>query len=321
MSVVQIWVGIDVSKSRFDVCVLSHGSPMKARFDNDQDGFCKLLSSLGIEPVHVCLERTGGYERSLVEFLVDAGIRVSRADSLLVRRFVQGMGILHKTDRIDATLLAKFCRLREPAPVEMEPRATRELRQLVRALLDLKVQRRQLRNRIVGPSLGSAALPAMEMASKGIEAAIAELERLLERLLEQEPQLRAQVELLSSIPGIAKTAALKILAFLPEGTLRSARGLAAYAGLVPGLRESGLTKRTSGIGLRCNRALRAILFMAGLVARRCCPHLKAFALSLVARGKAKKQAIVAVARKLTHAIFAVLMSKEPYSGEKLCAST
>lgn len=318
MSVIHIPVGIDVSKRWFDVCVLCSGSPKRARFDNDRGGFGELLSFLGSEAVHVCLEGTGGYERALLEFLVDAGIRTSRADSLLVRRFAQGMGMLHKTDRIDAALLADFCRLREPAPVELEPRATRELRQLVRASLDLKVQRRQLRNRIVGPSLAGAAIPAMEMAMQGIDAAITQVEGLLDRLLEQEPELAAQVQLLSSIPGIAKTAALKILAFLPEGPLRSARGLAAYAGLVPGLRESGLSKKTSGIGLRCNRTLRAILFMAGLVARRCCPHLKAFALRLVASGKAKKQAIIAVTRKLTHAIFAVLTSQETYQGKKLC---
>jgi transposase len=321
MSVVQIWVGIDVSKRWFDVCVSAEGDRNERRFANDRCGFEALLAWLGTTSVHVCLEGTGGYERALCVFLVDAGALVSRANSLLVRRFAEGMGMLHKTDRLDAWILAEFCRLRRPPLVELEPRTRRELRQLVRTHLDLKKQRRQLRNQLVGPSLVCGAQAALEIAMLGICQAIAEAERRLDLLLDEDAQLAEEVRLLSTIPGVAKTAALKILAQLPEGLLRSPKALAAYAGLAPALKESGTTCKGSAIPIRCSRTLRAILFMAGLVARRNCPHLKAFALGLVARGKAKKQAIIAVARKLAHAIFAVLTRRQPYDGAKLCAGT
>ncbi len=317
MSVDQIPVGIDVSKGWFDVCVLED-DPRKTRLSNDKKGFAGLADFLGSAPVHVCLEGTGGYERALCLFLQKSGVYQSMANPLLVRRFGESMGIVHKTDRADAWLLAEFCRVRRPGPRHYEDGARLELRQLVGAWKDLQCQLIQLRNRLKSPMLPESARHGLEIAQDGIAAAKKEMSSQIDRVLSEDTGLAEDVSLLCTVIGIAKDSALQILAHLPEGGLRSARSLANYAGVAPCHRESGVGRRGSQIGTRCNRDLRRTLFMCGMVARRHDPHLKAFALRLVAAGKTKKQAIIAVMRKLTHAIYAILTTRQPYDGEKLC---
>lgn len=322
MSLVQFFVGIDVSGRWFDVCEMGGPQERLARFKNDGKGFESFLEFLSSKDCHVCLEVTGGYERKLCLHLAGAGIWVSRANPLLVRRFAEGLGLIHKTDRLDARVLAEYAQMRRPDPMPLEQASRTELRQLVRAMDDHKAQLRQVKNRLRSPSVCDSAIPSLQIVEKALKEAKKLIAKQIDRLIQADPSLAEDVALLDSIPGIAKTSALKILSHLPEGPLRSARALASYAGVVPTQRESGVSvRKCSTIANRCNRSLRAALFMNGMVARRHCPYLKAFALKLVAKGKTKKQAIVAVMRKLTHAIFAVLTRREFYNGEKLCQQT
>lgn len=320
MSVDHIPVGIDVSKSWFDVCVLGD-DPRISRFKNDEAGFSDLLKFLGKAPMHVCLEGTGGYERALCLFLSSAGAKLSMANPLMVRRFGESLGIVHKTDRVDARLLAEFCRVTKPHARHFEDGARRELRQLVGAWKDLQRQLLQTKARLRSPMLPESAKQALEIAKNGISDGLDELSLQIDRVLSKDGGLADDVALLSSVPGIAKASALQILAYLPEDGLRSARSLANYAGVAPCQRESGVGRRGSQIGTRCNRNLRKALFMCAMVARQYSPHLKAFALKLIAAGKTKKQAIVAIMRKLTHAIYAILTTRQPYDGEKLCRNS
>lgn len=317
MSVDQIPVGIDVSKSWFDVCILEE-VPRRSRFENDEKGFVGLMEFLGSLPVHVCLEGTGGYERALCLFLVGKGVRLSMVNALMVRRFGEGLGLVHKTDPVDAWLLAEFCRVRRPAPRHFENGARRELRQLAGAWKDLQRQLLQVQARLRSPMLPESAKNALEIAKEGISDALEEMRAQIDRVLAENADIAEDVSLLCTVPGIASKSAIQILAHLPEDELRSARSLANYAGVAPCQRESGTSRRGSQIGTRCNRNLRRTLFMCGMVARRYCPHLKAFALKLIAAGKTRMQAIVAIMRKLTHAVYAILTTRQPYQGEKLC---
>lgn len=199
--------------------------------------------------------------------------------------------------------------------------ARRELRQLAGAWKDLQRQLLQVQARMRSPMLPDSAKPALETARQGISDALEEIWAQIERVLSENADIAEDVSLLCTVPGIAIKSAVQILAHLPEDELRSARSLANYAGVAPCQRESGTSRRGSQIGTRCNRNLRRTLFMCGMVARLYCPHLKAFALRLVAAGKARKQAIIAIMRKLTHAIFAILTTRQPYNGEKLCPSS
>lgn len=320
MSLDQIPVGIDISKLWFDVCILE-STPRKARLSNDAKGFEQLIEFLGTRKVHICLEGTGGYERALCLFLSNEDICVSMVNALLVRRFGEGLGITHKTDRLDAWMLAEFCRVRRPESRHFEQGTRTELRQLSGVWKDLQTQLNQIKARLRSPMLPESAKGGLETAKQGTIDAMKEILTQIDRIIKEDEGIAQDLALLSTIPGIAKASAIQILSHLPEDGLRSARALASYAGVVPCQRESGTGRRTSKIASRCNRNLRKTLFMSGMVARRTCPHLKAFALGLVARGKTKKQAIVAVMRKLTHAIYAILTTKQTYQGEKLCKPT
>ena len=281
-----------------------------------------MVAFFGDRSVHVCLEGTGGYERELLRFLLESGIPSTMVNPLQVRRFAQGMGYLHKTDKVDARAIGAFCKAKQPEPTQLEDVARTELRQLVGVWKDLQSQFNQVRARLKSPMLPGSARPCLERLRDSLAAEMKEMDAQIDLLLSRSAELARDVELLDSIPGVARRSAIAVLAHLPSGELRSARGLANYAGLVPGQKESGSSyRRKSKIGSVCNRELRKTLFMCGMVARRHSPELKDFALSLVARGKAKMQAIVAIMRKLAHAIYAILTTRKPYDSKKLCPRT
>lgn len=260
----------------------------------------------------------GGHERRLCRFLEREGVRFSVSNPVSVRRYAQGMGMLHKTDRLDARVLAEYCRLRRPEPSALEGDSRSELRALEMLRQGLQEQLLQLKAKHRAPLLPESAEEVMEMAERGISDSMELLERRIQQVLDCSPDIARDVELLCTIPGVARRSALKILSCLPEGGARSARGLAAYAGLVPAIRESGSSlRKRPRIADACSRRLRSTLFMCGMVARQNCPRLRDFALELQAKGKAKLQAIVAVMRKLAHAIYAVLATKKPYDPLKI----
>jgi transposase len=315
MSISRIWVGIDVSKGWFD----AHCQGRDGRFSNDAAGIAGLLCWLGEGDFHVCLEPTGGHERALRKALAAAGIPVSVAHPAKVAAFARAMGRVHKTDGIDARLLAQYGRLSSPEPSILADESRRELRRLVLTWKSLQGQLLAVRAQLGSPEVAESASRGLSAAESGLDTAMLDVVAAIEGLLKAHPELGAQVALLESVKGIGRTSALQILAHLPEGELRSARELASYAGTVPCQRESGSSVRgRSRVSPRCNRRLRTVLYMCALVARRFCPHLKAFADRLAERGKAKKQVIVAVMRKLAHAIFAVLSTRMPYNGALLC---
>ena len=212
--------------------------------------------------------------------------------------------------------------MRMPAISRLEKEHRRELRRLVAAWKSLQGQLLAIASQLRSPEMPDIAKKGLEAAHTGLDIAMLDVMAGIERVVASQTDLTEDLNLLCSIKGIAKVSAVQILAQLPEGELRSARQLAAYAGTAPGIRESGSSVRgASRIPRACNRRLRSVLYMCALVARRFCPHLRAFGDRLAERGKAKKQVIVAVMRKLTHAIHAVLTTRLPYNGEKLCPGT
>ena len=209
--------------------------------------------------------------------------------------------------------------MRVPVPSHLDKEHRRELRRLVAAWKSLQGQLLALASQLRSPEMPELARKGLAAARKGLEMAMSDVMSGIESLVSCQADLRQDMELLRSIIGVAKKSGVQILAQLPEGELRSARELAAYAGTAPGHRVSGSSVRgASRIPQSCNRRLRTVLYMCALVARRRCPHLRAFGDRLAALGKSKKQVIVAVMRKLCHAIHAVLTTRMPYSGEKLC---
>lgn len=312
------WVGVDVSKDWFDAYV----GGREQRFSNTPQGFVSLRVWLGEGDFQVIVEATGGHERALRRFLDEVQIPASVANAAQVYAFGRALGKLHKTDKVDARLLAEFGKMRLPAPSGLDQEHRQELRRLVAAWKSLQAQLLAVASQLRSPEMPDVAKKGLEAAHTGLDIAMLDVMSGIEHLIASHPDLSEDLKLLISIVGVAKVSAVQILAQLPEGELRSARQLAAYSGTAPGIRESGSSVRgASRVPRACNRRFRSVLYMCALVARRFCPHLRAFGDRLAARGKAKKQVIVAVMRKLAHAIHAVLTTRTPYNGEKLCPNT
>jgi transposase len=319
-------VGIDVSAR--DLVVAVEGRPQALTFGNDGEGHGRLVRLLQKRrsPVRVCLEASGIYHLDLALALHRASaIQVMVVNPVAARDFGRALLQRSKTDRVDAFVLLEFAR-RMPFEAWCPPaQEILDLRALVRRIGALTVTRTQERNR------RHAARHCAELTDAitwDIDAHLEHLAQSLERLAAQaleivraHPELQARFDQLTSVRGIATTSALRILAELAvlPGDM-TARQWVAHAGLDPRHVESGTSlHKPTRISKTGNVHLRAALYMPAMVAIREEAHVKAFAEKLVARGKKPIQAIVAVERKLLHAIHGMWHNAEHFDGKKFYA--
>jgi transposase len=320
-------VGIDVS-ARELVVAWGNGSEAVTleRYANTAAGHQQLLRQLRDtgRPMTVCLEASGTYSLDVALALAAPAVQLSVANSRCVRRFAESLGQRSKTDPVDARVLCQYA-ARMPLSVWHPPSATAlRLRALTRTIAALVRMCTQHKNRQHALS-ASAALPAMlvrelERQAGYTEMRIAKLRRAAVRLIERDAQLSRRWRQLLSIPGVGETSALAVLGeltVLPD-TLDQ-RQWVAYGGLDPKHHSSGSSiEQRARISKAGNRYLRAALFMPALVAVQHDPALRGFYQRLLARGKAKLQALTAVMRKLLHAVWGMFRHDQPYDGAKLC---
>jgi transposase len=303
------FAGIDVSKDGLDAAVSSSGTVR--RFPNSQEGVDQLIAFLGEQPPALAvLEATGGYEMVAALALSVAGIPVAIVNPRQVRDFAKATGVLAKTDAIDARVLASFAER-----VRSEPRLLADEQQ--RDFAELAARRRQLVGLLVAENNRLASARA-EVVRKSIKAHVVFLEKQLGRVEEEigsairdSPLWREKDELLQSVPGVGPAVSRTLLAELPElGSL--GRGeIAALAGLAPYNNDSGRFRGRKTI--RGGRApVRSALYMAALVASRYNATFREFYQRLLEKGKAKKLALAAVARKLLVTLNAILRDKTPW---------
>jgi transposase len=311
-------LGIDIAKLKFNVCLINLNGKLKHKlFPNTSAGFEQLsdwLSKQGVEHVHACMEATGTYGEALSLFLHQAGQTVSVVNPAAIKAFAGSRLSRTKTDRVDAELIARFCLAQEPPAWTPLPQEVRELQALVRRLESLIEMRVAEENRL------SAGI-AVEIVRQSVEEHLAYLneqikrtEELIRQHIKGNPTLKRQSELLGSVPGIAQTTAALLLSEIVDITqYRSARQVAAYAGLVPRERQSGTSvrgrTRLSKIG---NARLRKALYFPAITALRCSPFFQAWAEGLLKRGKSKMSVICAVMRKLVHVAYGVLKSGKEF---------
>lgn len=228
-----------------------------------------------------------------------------------------------KTDAADAAALAEYSRRMAFVAWRAPSRSQLQIRILGRHIEGLTKLRTQESNRLHAArhaaSTPRAVLKDLKRAIDSIEKRILTLRREALAMVQADPALTRSFELLVGLPGIATVAALQLLGELPllsDGI--SVRQLVAMAGIDPAHRISGSSMhRPAKISRAGNRHLRRTLYLAALVASRHDPHMTAFYRDLLARHKAKKQALIAVARKLLHAIYGVFKTDTPYDGSKL----
>ncbi|MFI5179868.1 MAG: IS110 family transposase [Thermoanaerobaculia bacterium] len=305
----EIFVGIDVSKETLDVFVRPSGE--RRRTGNDEKGWTELVSWLGgLSPALIVAESTGGYERGLVIALSDAGLPVWVVNPMHVRSFARATGRLAKTDPIDAEVLAHYAEACRP---QLRPLPDAEVREMAAVL----ARRRQLIEMRTAEKQRLAQAPTA--VKKRIDRHITWLEREIGRVdedlddwLKRSPVYRELGDRLASVPGVGPQTILMVLLNLPElGTLNR-KEIAALAGLAPMNRDSGFARgRRVLFGGRAQ--VRAVLYMAAVVASRHNSVLRAFYERLLASGKKPKVALVACARRLLTILNAIARTGVPWN--------
>lgn len=314
-------LGIDIAKLKFNVCLINLNGKLKHKvFPNTATGFEQLtewLSRQRVERVHACLEATGTYGEALSLFLHQLGHTVSVINPAAVKSFAGSRLSRTKTDRVDAELIARFCHAQAP-PVWTPPAPeVRELQALVRRLESLVEMRVAEENRLSSGITVEVVRASVEELLNHLNEQIKRTEKLIREHINRHPRLKRQSALLDSIPGIAESTAASLLAEITDiKQYRSARQVAAYAGLVPRERQSGTSlrgrTRLSKIG---NARLRRALYFPAITAIRCSPFFQAWAEGLLKRGKSKMSVICAVMRKIIHLAYGVLKSEKPFDPE------
>ena len=305
----RIAVGIDVSKAKLDV--FHGGLQQHKEFEHSPAGIADLATwLLESGPIDlVVLEASGGYEMDLWHALCDAKVPVARINPKRARDFARALGLLAKTDKIDARVLALFGatlsiepdRPKEKALQEMEAWLTRR-QQLVEMRVAEQNRRRQ----------------APKIVQKRIDLHLRQLQREIDRIddhlaeqIQQHPAWNEKLALLDDLKGVGANTRAWLIAALPELGQLNRRQIAALVGVAPMAHESGTYKGRRRIyGGRS--AVRTALFLATLSAVRHDPRMKDFYQRLVQAGKPKKVALVAAMRKLLTIINAVFRSGEPY---------
>jgi transposase len=301
-------VGIDVSKERLDVHVEPAGEAFAvARDAAGLEALVERLKPLSVTAVAV--EATGGFETVVAASLCAASLPVVVVNPAQVRAFAQALGKRAKTDPIDAAVIARFVAATNP---EIRPLPDAE----TTMLSDLVTRRRQIIAMMVAERQREKRAPARMKKSiarltKALQKELTAIEEDIDDAVRGSPVWREKENLLSSVPGIGLTISRTLLADLPElGTL-GRRQIAALVGLAPFTRQSGQWRGRSFIG-GGRAAVRSTIFMGAMVAARCNPQLRAFRHRLIAAGKPKMVALIAVARRLLTILNAILRDKRPW---------
>jgi transposase len=287
-------VGIDVSKRWLEVRI--HGEAESRKIGNDPDGFRALIEQMDPNrPELIVFEATGGYESWAVKALSEAGYAVAVVNPTRVRRFAEALGILAKTDKIDAQVIAHFASVVRPAANSRQTPLEEQLAACVE-------RRRQLLVELVAEKNRLSTCPAC--VREGIQEHIAWLEEHIVRLeaeiqacIWQKPEWQERAALIDSVPGVGEVTASTMVAELPELGQLNRQKIAALVGVAPFNKDSGPKKGKRRI-FGGRSGVRRTLFMATLSATKFNPVIRTFYESLLKRGKEKKVALTACMRKL-----------------------
>jgi transposase len=289
------FIGCDVGKA--EIVVFDSQTEHTTTVSNTGEALARFAASLACEALVIC-EATGGYEAALLDALVTAGRSVHRADARKVKAFIRSLGILGKSDAIDACALARYGSERHDRLARWQPRDHQRdrLHLLVSARRELVRGRVAYRNRLQAPGMAPIE-PRLGRILAALDAEIAGLDTDIDTLINACEPLRQTISVLRSIAGIGPATAAQLTALMPElGTL-GRRQAAALAGLAPHPRQSGSKdayRRTRGGRPEIKHAL----FMAALAAARHNPTLRDFYQRLKNNGKKPIVAIIAVMRKI-----------------------
>jgi len=297
-----VYVGIDVSTTTLDVAVVPGCKLWQV--SNDSAGIAVLVERLvALRPAGVVMEATGGIEMPAAVALYEANIFAALVNPRQVRDFARSLGMLAKTDKLDAIIIAKFAEAIKPEPRPLPTTTDQELKALVarrRQLVEMLTMEKNRLHTAITP-LRARIQINVEWLRKQIE----EVDHDISNLIQSSPLWRAKDNLLQSVPGVGPVLSETILAELPELGQLNSKQIAALAGVAPFNRDSGTLRGKRSIwGGRAH--LRKMVYMGTLVATRFNPVIRSFYQRLITGGKAKKVALVACMRKLLVILNAML---------------
>jgi len=312
----QKWIGIDVSKDELAVCVMDADKrTFNATFTNDKKGFRTLLNYLKKREAKgsaACLEATGMYGEDLAAYLHKHHYRVSVVNPVRIKRYAQSQLRRNKTDKLDAEIIADFCRTQDPPLWTPPDPAWFELRALVRHLDDLITMQVQEKQRLKA-SRSIAVRAQLQDHIAYLDEQIEQLMKQINDQIDQDPDLRHKRDLLNSIPGISDKTSSRLLAEVRDITaFATVEQLVAYAGLNPRIRQSGKYSGQIKISKLGNAALRAALYMPARSAKRNNPLVKTLVERMTREGHCPNAITVAVMRKLLHFVYGVLKTGLPF---------
>jgi transposase len=340
-----MYIGVDVAKEQLVSALLAPGQtaswPM-AEVGNDKAGFEALAKHVnqacakhGLHSqkytLRLIVEPTGGYERRLVYWAHARGWEVVLVNTKQVHDWVKGKGQRAKTDALDAQMLASFAaepRENKPLPLWIPmPETIARLDALMDRRRDLERMLRQEHNRdqmsAGQPGLDQAVSTSLSAIMAALLASLAEIECAVEELTQEHPDIQEQIDQLDSIPGVGDKTVLPLFVLLARwhtmtGGLGSPKALAAFVGLDAKTHDSGKSKRRGGISKTGDPEMRASLYMAALGGKRGkgANPLRDFFDRLVKRGKPKKVALVAAARKILMWAWAVFCTHTYFDPNK-----
>ena len=305
----KTFVGIDVSKDRLDVAVRPGGGTFVV--ERNAGGLNRLIARMReLAPSIIALEATGGFETIASAALASAGLPVVVVNPAQIRAFAKAIGQHAKTDPVDAAVIAHFAEATKPEIRPLPDEATRLLADLIarrRQIIEMIVAERQREMRVTVPRLRKS----IARLINAIEKELNSLDDDIDDTVRGSPVWREKEDLLASVPGVGSAIARTLIAQLPELGQLGRKQIAALAGLAPFVRQSGQWRGRSFIA-GGRSAVRSALFMGAMVAKRWNPILKAFFDRLIAAGKPKMVALIAVARKLLTILNAIIRDKRPW---------
>jgi len=301
-------IGIDVGKEKLDVNVVGY---KKVKEWNNKPTEREQLREWiqKEEPKLVVMEASGGYEAALASELYENGVAVAVVNPTRVRAYAKAEGLLAKTDKIDARMIARFGATMKPKAQERRDQAQLELNQWVTRRRQVVEMRVAEKNRLDTAPEGIRA--DIERHIEWMTIEIEALEKLINQAIRDNPTWRETARRLQTTPGIGAITASTLVAELPELGQLNRQKIAALVGLAPFNRDSGKRRGKRHI-FGGRTSIRAVLFMATLSTIRFNPVIKAFYQRLLSKGKLKKVALTACMRKLLVILNSMVKSQQDW---------
>ena len=302
------YVGIDVSKDRLDVAVL--GDKQEWQVENNSGGIMELAKQMQeVRPELIVVEATGGYQRAVVDVLFRSGLAIAVVNPSRVRQFARACGLLAKTDKLDAQILAVFGERVKPRMYEAKDEQERQLSGLLVRRRQLEEMLKAEQNRL--RTMQSSLQDSLERIIVCLKAEKQLVEEQIRQDLTTQTEWQAEREILESVPGVGMVTTATLLADLPELGKMDGKKIAALVGVAPMNHDSGKKRgyrKTKG----GRTTVRRVLYMATLVACRYNPLIKKQYEHFLKRGKEKKVAITACMRKFLVILNAMMRDRQPF---------